>query len=102
MIVEPFEADASVVVGFLTVVADDVGMLSGAVGVTTRSAASASSFHELLPFRVDVLLRRLRFLSETMNRPVRVGPLDVLVSRNEKRFQCVGISFVTGNTKVGV
>ena len=37
-----------------------------------------------------------------MNRPVRVGPLDVFVSRNEKRFECVGIQFVTEHSKKGV
>ena len=57
MVVELFKADASVVVRLLTVIADDVGMLSGAVGVPTEFAASASSLHKLLPLRVDVLLR---------------------------------------------
>ena len=57
MVIEPFKADASIVVGLLAVVADDVGMLGGTVGVTTESAARASSLHELLPLRVDVFLR---------------------------------------------
>ena len=57
MIVEPFKADAGVVIGLLTVIADDVGMLSDAVGVTTGSAASALSLHKLLPLCVNVLLR---------------------------------------------
>ena len=33
MVVEPFEADVSVVVRLLAVVADDIGMLGGTVGV---------------------------------------------------------------------
>ena len=42
-------------VGLRAVVANDVRVLGGAVGMTSGSTARATTLHELEPFRGDVL-----------------------------------------------